>query len=176
MRIYLVGYMYSGKSTVGRQLTEQLNKLGFSCSFIDTDQAFEEHYKISIARCIEKYGHEAFRKLETAILQNIDNKTDHIQIISTGGGTPCYNGNMEYMNLNGLTIYLTVDFDILVQRMRCSHKSRPLLANMPIEERITYMKGQLEERKSYYTTAKLTYNASHPNIPDLCNILIKHIV
>ena len=98
--IFLVGYMYSGKSTIGKQLAK---KLGIA--FIDTDLLFEQSYHTSIPLFFKRYGETAFRKLERMILEHsIDENQPHV--ISTGGGTACHNNNMDWINAHGISVYL----------------------------------------------------------------------
>lgn len=101
MRIYLVGYMGAGKSTTSKRLAHQLGWEAY-----DTDRLFEARYKISINDFFHKYDADLYRKLETQILHetlSLDNA-----VIATGGGTPCFNNNMEWMNQNGFTVFLKI--------------------------------------------------------------------
>ena len=90
MRIYLIGYMASGKSNLGQLLAE---KLGYS--FIDLDYLFEERFRISVLDFFEKYDEDGFRKIERSILHETLEQDD--VVISTGGGTPCFFDNMHFI-------------------------------------------------------------------------------
>ncbi|NJN78937.1 MAG: shikimate kinase [Saprospiraceae bacterium] len=98
MNIYLIGFMGSGKSFIGKQLSEQLN-----FEFCDLDERIETAKNQSIASIFENKGETYFRKLESTILQKTANLKN--TIIATGGGTACFFDNMEWMNENGKTIF-----------------------------------------------------------------------
>ena len=91
--------MYSGKTTIGRKLAECLDT-----RFVDLDQLFEEHYHTSIPLFFNRYGEDAFRKLEQLMLHST-HTLNHV-VISTGGGTPCFFDNMEWINAHGISVYL----------------------------------------------------------------------
>lgn len=159
-RIYLVGFMGVGKSTVGKKLAK---KLGFK--FIDTDDAFEAKYKINIHTFFEKYGEELFRKLEYKILVNTL-KMKNV-VISTGGGTPCFFDSMKLMNENGQTIYLEMTEEALVNRLQKAKRKRPLVMNKKEKELIEMVSNKLKERKPFYSQASLTYEALDIDIEEL---------
>lgn len=159
-RIYLVGFMGVGKSTVGKQLAEKLN-----FKFIDTDDTFEEKYKINIHTFFEKYGEELFRKLEYKVLVNTL-KMKNV-VISTGGGTACFFDSMKLMNENGQTIYLEMTEEALVNRLKKAKRKRPLVMNKKEKELIEMVTKKLEERKPYYSQASLTYKAMNIDIEEL---------
>lgn len=164
MRIYLIGYMYCGKTTIGRRLA---NELGYP--FVDLDQQFEAHYHTTIPIFFHKYGEEAFRKLEQLMLHNTSQLNN--AVISTGGGTPCHFDNIDWINRHGISIYLNVTLDILLQRASNSKKQRPILANKSPEERQTFIQQQLQQRLPYYTQAHITIPADTPDISALCTAL-----
>jgi len=149
MRIFLIGYMGSGKSTVGRILSRHL---GFE--FIDTDQKFEETYRISITDFFSKYGEENFRLMERKILQETF-QTDNL-IISTGGGTSCYFDNLGLMKKSGITIFLSMNVENLTNRLIHARKKRPLLMDMQVDQLHDHIHHQLEKRLSYYCLADIT--------------------
>src|SRR5664279_2631025 len=94
--VYIIGFMGSGKSTAGKKLASLLG-----WSFIDFDKRIEEHTGKPISEIFSQHGENYFRNLETEILKNLKAETD--TVISTGGGTPCYGDNMDYMLETGLT-------------------------------------------------------------------------
>lgn len=157
MLLYLLGYMYSGKTTVGRQLAQCL---GYR--FVDLDQLFEERYHTSIPLFFNRYGEEAFRKLEQAVLHSTQEMDD--AVISTGGGTPCYFDNMQWINAHGVSIYLDVSTEVIIERARRSRKQRPVLANKSTEELRTFIQTQLSQRLPYYSQATLVFPADDPDI------------
>ncbi len=164
MRIYLVGYMYSGKSTVGRQLARALG-----LRFIDTDILFEERYHTTIPLFFHRYDEAAFRRLEQQVLHTTAGM-DNI-VVATGGGTPCYADNMEWINSHGVSVHLDVSIPCLLQRAARSRHARPLLAEMTSEEREAHIRHQLTERLATYTLAHHRLAADNPDIHALAELL-----
>lgn len=149
MRIYLIGYMASGKSNLGRHLA---NQLGYD--FLDIDYLFEERYRISVLDFFEKYDEMAFRKIEQSLLHetiDLDNT-----VISTGGGTPCYFDNMEFIKRAGISVYLLWEVPVLVSRLKMVKRKRPLLKDIPPEGLFGKVAEQLAERELFYTQADFT--------------------
>ncbi len=149
MRIYLIGYMASGKSNLGRHLA---SKLGYG--FVDLDYLFEERYRISVLDFFEKYDEPAFRKIEQALLLETTELDD--VVISTGGGTPCFFNNMEFIKHSGLSVYLLWEVPALVSRLKMVKRKRPLLKDIPPDELEGSVARQLAERSFYYTQADFT--------------------
>ena len=164
MRIYLVGYMYSGKTTVGKRLARQL---GYR--FMDTDKVFEERYRISIPDFFSRYDETAFRKLEHDILLSTTECDDCV--ISTGGGTPCFHNNMDFIMDNGLSIYLEASENTILSRKAKSRKARPILESMDDDELRTFVKEQLDERRQVYERARLRFDAENVFIDDICKVI-----
>jgi len=148
MKIYLIGYMASGKTNLGREMAEAA---GFS--FADLDELFEEKYKVSILEFFEKYGEELFRKfereilLETAALDNV--------VISTGGGTPCFFSNMDFILENGRSVYLKMPVSLLAARLSAIRKKRPLLKDVSSPDMEAHVARQLKEREAWYIRADI---------------------
>lgn len=164
MRIYLIGFMGSGKSVIGRKLSAAM-----SYTFLDLDEAFETRYKINIHTFFQKYGEQEFRLLERKLLWETRTLENHI--IATGGGTPCFFDNMDFIRNHGTAVYLKVSIPVLVQRLQNSRKSRPLLrGNTPesLEERIFAI---LEKRVPFYERAQVIVDEENLDIPMLQRIL-----
>ena len=102
--------MGAGKTTTARRLA---NQLGWEV--VDTDDLFEEKYKISVCDFFHKYDEPLYRKLESEVLKETEN-LDNV-VISTGGGTACYFDNMEWMNQHGLTVFLRISEKAVVDRL-----------------------------------------------------------
>lgn len=164
MKIYLVGYMYSGKTTIGRQLAQALG-----VPFVDTDQAFEQRFRTSIPLFFNRYGEEAFRLLERQVLHST--ATLPPAVISTGGGTPCQFDNMQWINNHGLSVYLEVSLPTLLERAATSRKQRPTLAAMSPDEREQFITRQITDRMPYYRQASIHFAADHPNLDNLLTLL-----
>lgn len=157
MRIYLVGYMYSGKSTVGRRLAQALGM-----RFVDTDTLFEERYHTTIPLFFHRYDEAAFRQLERQVLHTTAEMDD--VVVATGGGTPCHADNMDWINAHGVSIHLDVSLPCLLQRASLSRHARPLLAEMTDEEREAHIRRQLAERLPVYAQARHRLEADNPDI------------
>ena len=118
MRVYLIGYMGAGKTRLGADLSD---RTGYP--FVDTDDLFESRYRISIVDFFEKYNEESFRKIEKELLRETLIYPD--AIISTGGGTPCFFDNMDFIRNNGKSIYIKMDTESLIKRLASVKKSVP---------------------------------------------------
>ena len=164
MLIYLIGYMYSGKSTVGRQLAQRLG-----CPFVDLDAAFEQRYHTTIPLFFQHYGEAAFRQLERQQLHATADLGD--AVISTGGGTPCHSDNMQWILDHGTAVYLDVSLDTILQRAAASHKQRPVLAGLDATQRRDFITAQLAERLPYYRQAHILFPADDPDIDALAGKL-----
>ena len=160
MRIYLVGYMYSGKSTVGRRLARALGM-----RFVDTDILFEERYHTTIPLFFHRYDEAAFRQLERQVLHTTAEMDD--VVVATGGGTPCHADNMDWINAHGMSIHLDVPVTCLLQRAAVSRHARPLLAEMSDEEREAHIRRQLAERRPFYSQAHHRIETDNPDIQAL---------
>ena len=143
--IYLVGFMGSGKSTLGILLSNTLN-----FNFIDTDKLIEKRNSMSISNMFKTKGELFFREEEKKILKEIIklNKT----IISTGGGMPCFNNNIETLNKHGKTIYLDYDIETLYLRLK-KDNNRPLLNNKSLKKNIQEL---LNTRREIYNKCNYT--------------------
>ncbi|MCR4816068.1 MAG: shikimate kinase, partial [Bacteroidales bacterium] len=119
MRIYLIGYSFSGKTTMGRQLANLLHY-----DFFDTDKAIELKLHTTIPLLFERYGEEAFRIIESNILRTTAER-DNI-VVSTGGGTACSDDNLRFILDNGIAVYLHMDLEGTLRRVAASRKKRPL--------------------------------------------------
>jgi len=148
MNIVLLGYMGSGKSTLGSKTARLLEM-----PFHDLDKKVEQHYKISISGLFTKYTEDVFRKLEQKIL-NEQLKSDNL-FLSLGGGTPCFHNNMEFINQNALSIYLKLSPKSLFIRLRSSKKPRPLIKNLNDNDLLHFIEEALLQREPYYNQAKL---------------------
>lgn len=143
--------MGCGKTTLGRKLAQKMNY-----SFKDLDHELEAAAGMSVSDYFSANGEEAFRLLEKETLQNRDFPTNCV--ISTGGGTPCFFDNMEFMNRSGITIYLDMPPAALAKRLEHSKHKRPLIANKDEEQIVAFIKEKIEERNAYYKRSFLTVN------------------
>lgn len=149
-RLYLIGYMGSGKSTVGKMLAAAL---GYS--FVDLDLFIEQRYLKSVSQLFAEYGEAHFREVEHRALLEVS--TFEQVVISTGGGSPCFFNNMEFMNREGLTIYLKATVNTLYERLLKGRNKRPLIANKTKEELVQYIEQMLEKREPFYSQSALIF-------------------
>lgn len=150
MHIYLIGFMGSGKSYTGRQLAQRLNR-----QFIDLDDWIEQDEGLSIQEIFEQRGEMHFREAEAEAVRQMDEEP--AAVIATGGGTPCFHQNMEWMNANGLTVYLNTSPEVLFQRLKNGRDYRPLIRSMSDENLRAFIVHKLQERTPYYQQASIVY-------------------
>lgn len=160
MKIYLIGYMGCGKSTFGKSIAEALG-----LEWVDLDMEFESRYKISIQDFFSKYGESAFRELEHKLLLEFSKIPD--QVISTGGGLPCYFENMQLMNQTGITVYLKADADLIITRLKHTGNMRPLFRSMEGENLHENITTHITSREKFYNRAQIIVDAANTNPEDL---------
>lgn len=154
-RIYLTGFMTSGKSTLGPILA---NVLGLE--FFDLDREIEKQENLSVVEIFEQKGETYFREIETNLLKKLSLRNGII--ISLGGGTIIHNDNFEIMKKSGKIIYLKVSPGNLYKRLK-NKIDRPLFRDLvldenPQEDFMDRIKELLDNRKVYYEKADLTIN------------------
>tara|TARA_R100000935_G_scaffold58900_1_gene99305 strand:+ start:6350 stop:6865 length:516 start_codon:yes stop_codon:yes gene_type:complete len=148
VKIVLVGYMGSGKTTIGKLLANKLK-----ISFLDLDEVIEQGLEDSISNIFNGKGEIFFRKKEHEYLTDVLSKKEKL-ILSTGGGTPCYSGNMETMlNLADHVFYLKVSIPGLVKRLLLEKEHRPLIKNIDNGELPEFIGKHLFERNNFYLKA-----------------------
>ncbi|NJB70581.1 shikimate kinase [Saonia flava] len=151
MRIVLVGYMGSGKSTIGKILAKSLK-----INFLDLDDYIENELENTISDIFKEKGEIFFRNKEHIFLKEVLNKKNNF-ILSTGGGTPCYSGNMEtILKETEHVFYLKVSVAGLVERLCKEKNERPLIKNLPDEDLPEFIGKHLFERNHFYSQANYT--------------------
>ena len=151
-RIFLIGYMGAGKTTLGRALATALG-----VQFIDLDSYIEERFRKTISQIFAEKGEEEFRNIERRMLHEVGEFED--VIISTGGGTPCFFDNVEYMNAQGTTVFLDVPVERLFIRLSIARQKRPLIKEKNDDELRTFIIEQLQKRLPHYSKAQHTFRA-----------------
>ena len=151
IRIFLIGYMGAGKTTLGKAFAREMG-----LTFVDLDWYIEERFHKSIRQLFTERGEDGFRELEKRMLHEAAEFED--VVISTGGGTPCFLDNMEYMNTMGDTIFLDVDIKVLFRRLKVAKQQRPLLVQKTDEELMAFIAENLQKRLPFYTKARYTFN------------------
>lgn len=150
-RIILIGYMGAGKTTIGKALAKDLGLM-----FYDLDWYIESRMRKTVAQIFKERGEEGFREIERNMLHEVA-EFENV-VISCGGGTPCFFDNMEYMNLQGQTLYLQASPEVLAAHLRMGKSVRPLIAGKTDEELMAFIKESLEKRDPFYTKAKYILN------------------
>lgn len=166
MLIFLVGLMGAGKTTLGRQLAQEL---GYT--FVDLDDYIVQRENRSIADIFEQEGQERFREIEHSALKAVTEEFSKA-VISTGGGAPCFHNNMAVINEKGISFFLDVAVDELVRRLQQSDLSvRPLLAGKSEEELKAFITETLEARRKYYELASYRLETSVCSVEAITSML-----
>lgn len=154
--IFLVGFMGSGKTTLGRAVAEELQ-----VPFVDLDECIEEKERRSIRRIFDEGGEARFREIEAEILDSLtDRGKKGFFVIALGGGTPCRPGVMEKLSERGLTVYLEAPVDRIVERLLLEGDKRPLVAGKDEEEVKATVIAMMGKRMPYYSKASVTFDSS----------------
>jgi shikimate kinase len=148
MKIFLIGFMGSGKSVFGKRLARHLN-----LDFEDLDTLIEEKFKMSVPGIFSQFDESTFRNLETKVLHSFTNQDNFI--LSCGGGTPCFNNNIDFINDLGISIYIKMPVGALADRLSKSKTKRPLIHDTPPELLIEKIRTLLEKREPIYSQAKI---------------------
>lgn len=163
-KIILVGYMGSGKSTVGKKIAAALQ-----IPFTDLDTYIEEQEQLTVNEIFKQKGEIYFRKQEHLKLKELLQKKNSM-IISLGGGTPCYaNNHLFLQDANVLSFYLNTSVTILTERLQHS-KNRPLLENIPNLK--SYIAQHLFERSYFYNFSQFKINSNNREITEISNDII----
>lgn len=152
-RIFLIGYMGAGKTTIGKALSKELG-----ISFYDLDWYIESRRHRTIPQLFEELGEEGFRKIEHNMLHEVAEFED--VLVSCGGGTPCFFDNIDYMNRQGQVVYLRCEPEVLHEHLLMAKTERPLLKDKSPEELIAFIKEQVKKREPYYQKAQYTLDVT----------------
>ena len=151
-RIFLIGYMGAGKTTLGKAFARSMG-----LTFIDLDWYIEERFHKTVRQIFAERSEEGFRELEKRMLHEVADFED--VVIATGGGTPCFFDNVEYMNQKGETVFLDVSQEVLFRRLKVAKQQRPLLAQKNDEELKAFIADALGKRLPHYSKAKHVFRA-----------------
>lgn len=158
--VYIIGFMGSGKSTAGKKLASL-----FKWSYIDLDKRIEDHTGKSIPEIFAQHGEEYFRLVESELLKRIVSGEN--TVVSTGGGSPCYSDNMDYMLKTGLTVYLKMSPLQLKKRLSDSEGDRPLIKGLSEDELLSFIREKLANREPWYNRAEIIVESKNLNINSL---------
>ena len=173
MKYFLMGYMGSGKSTIGPLLAEAL-----SYKFLDFDTYIEEVEGNSISEIFENKGEIYFRKAETRHLKALIDENDDDIIVALGGGTPCYGNNLELIkDSQARTIYIYWNFKTLSNRLWEAKEQRPLIASMQsLEDLEDYIRKHLFERGFYYNQADVVIKVETQSPKEVTAEILKKLL
>lgn len=146
MKIFLIGMMGSGKTYWAEKLKKKLKIAAY-----DLDALVEMMEEKTVAEIFAEDGEEYFRKAETKMLRLFAEKKQFI--LSCGGGTPCCNDNMKWMNKQGITIWLDEPPEVLSQRLLKEKSYRPLIKNVDDNALKDFLTNKLQERTVFYNQA-----------------------
>jgi shikimate kinase len=167
MKIFLIGFMGSGKTHWGRLLSAKL-QLPFS----DLDTVIVEKEKLTVSEIFAEKGEEYFRYQEKEKLEDIVREQEHF-ILSCGGGTPCFFNNIEFMKKHGKVVWLNTSIDVLQQRLLMERMSRPLIREIGDDELKRYIIRKLSERKMYYEQADVMVSEESVTLEQLIVLLFE---
>jgi len=164
MLIFIIGYMASGKTTLGLELAKHYN-----FDFLDLDAYIEIKEKKTIPEIFSLGGETLFRKLERKALKSVQRKKNII--ISTGGGAPTYKDNMDIINDNGISLFLNVSVNEICKRLSSSTNKRPLIKGLSNDELEFYIKENLAKRIYFYKKANFTISSDEISIKNIVEVL-----
>lgn len=167
MKISLIGYMGSGKSTVAAALAEKL-----SIPFIDLDRQIEIATSKTISDLFKEGGEIKFRKTEKEVLTNVLN-SDAEFVLATGGGTPVYFDNMDLINEYTTSVYLRAKPQELSERLLPEKSVRPLIAHLPDESMPEFVAKHLFERRNFYEQSHLTIDIGSKSAEEITEEIIR---
>ena len=162
-KIFLVGFMGSGKTHWGRIWAEK-----YQLNFVDLDELIEKEQGINVAHIFDTQGEEHFRLLEKEALRSCGKLEN--TIIACGGGTPCFFDNMDWMNEQGVTIYLKCEPSEILRRVSLEQEKRPLFSKLNPGEFLEFIQQKLAERQPFYTRAQYQLSPEDLNPTTLENI------
>ena len=152
MKIFLIGFMGSGKTYWGRLLGKKL-----SLPFFDLDEKIVEHTGRSISAIFEERGEEHFRLLEKEILYLLTESHSSF-VMATGGGTPCFYNNIDYLRKNGTVVWFNCTVDCLYERLVKEKDKRPIIRNIADTDLKSFITRKYSSRKIFYQQADIIIN------------------
>ena len=172
MKLFLTGYMGSGKSLLGKKLSEKLK-----IPFHDLDFLIEKHAEKSISSIFSEKGEIYFRKLEREQLKDVL-KSSEDQIIALGGGTPCYYDNMSLINssLDSKSFYLKLSVENLTQRLSMEKDHRPMISHLTSQAELDeFIRKHLFERSFYYNQSTHSIDCNHKSPDEILDLIIQKL-
>jgi|SRR5690606_24077186 len=169
MKISLIGYMGSGKTTIGKELAQKLN-----VEFLDLDELIQNHTQKSIPELFTMSGEIKFRKIEREVLlQTLD--SDKNYVLAVGGGTPVYYDNMDLIQQHTTSVYLRSNPRFLAERLILEKSNRPMIAHLNNEDLPEFVAKHLFERRNFYEKADFTLDISSKSVDEITSEIIRHL-
>lgn len=166
-RIFLIGMMGAGKSHWLKQIAKWNKSVGY-----DLDALIEMNEEKTIAEIFSEDGEAHFRKAESKILKWFKEKKKYV--VATGGGTACFQENMDFMKKEGVVIWLDESVEVLVKRLASAKADRPLIADLQDQELATFLEQKLVERHPFYKQAHYRLTSDQINEAGLKKLIQKH--
>jgi shikimate kinase len=163
MKVFLIGFMGCGKTHWGKILSEKLH-----FPFFDLDEKIVEQQGRSIGEIFEKEGEERFRLIEKDVLHLLSESHESF-VMATGGGTPCFFNNIDYLKRQGTVVWINCSTDCLYNRLIKEKAQRPLIKNIPDEELKSYIIKKYSSRKIFYQQATVILPEEVVTIENLVN-------
>ncbi len=165
MKLYLIGLLGSGKSVLGKELSQVLK-----IPFIDLDDVLEKEAGIKVAEIFSEKGEAQFRAMEAEALRNQSEKKEFV--MATGGGTPCFHDNISFINQNGISVFLNTPVSEIVKRLTGEQrKARPLLANVADDQLQLTLEAMLQNRLKFYKQAHYVVNPTASTAEEIIKLL-----
>ncbi len=168
MLVYLIGFMGSGKTTVARKVAAQLN-----WKFADLDRLIEARTGLSVEDIFCEKGEPFFREIESEVLRSIDKVQN--MVVACGGGTPCFNDNMDFMSKTGFTIYLKMSVNALKNRLSKSVTVRPIIKNLAGSDLSDYIERTVTSREKHYSRAEVIVDGLDADISEIILEVRSHL-
>ena len=168
MKLFLVGYMGCGKSSLGRRVARRAG-----LKFIDTDSVIEEQEGADVVDIFRYEGEEYFRRAERALIERII-ADEGDAVVSTGGGLPVWGDNMELMNAAGATVYIRRSAEQIALRLTpYGRRKRPRLRGLNDDELVAFMKDNIAEREPFYSKARYVFDTEHTGDDELVDAIVE---
>ncbi|RMA56257.1 shikimate kinase [Ulvibacter antarcticus] len=169
MKVVLVGYMGSGKTSVGRELASKLNY-----AFVDLDDFIEASEEMSVSQLFSEKGEIYFRKKENQYLKELVRSEEKI-VLATGGGTPCYGDSMDFLisEEKCVTVYLKTSNAVLSERLFLERNHRPLISHLENEQLLNdFIRKHLFERVFYYNKAEIVVDTDQQSPQEISEAIV----
>ena len=167
MQIFLIGFMGSGKTTVGKRLAQRLN-----LPFIDTDHLIEQRSGLTIEQIFGQQGEEQFRKLEQEAIAGLGKGS---AVIACGGGLPCFNGLIGELKQRGTVSYLEAEIPELIRNLDNEQLTRPLLKDLSPADMEKAIAERLRQRKPVFEQAHLRIAIGKKTIEEIVDTIVSQL-